>query len=160
MRNATLTIILAVLLSGAVLAAGPAPAGATGSGACTARQAKVHLRAAHRATLRAQRREREARHVLSATRAYGRSYGMATARWVRLARRVGWRWAQFPALMFIVHRESGGDPRAQNPTSTASGLMQFLSSWWAGRWDPMDPRASLYHGRKAWQSNGFSPWAL
>lgn len=30
----------------------------------------------------------------------------------------------------IVARESGGDPRAQNPVSSASGLYQFLASSW------------------------------
>lgn len=29
-------------------------------------------------------------------------------------------------------RESGGDIRAQNPVSTASGKWQFLDSTWAG----------------------------
>lgn len=33
---------------------------------------------------------------------------------------------------FVLQRESRGDPRAENPTSTASGLWQFLDSTWAG----------------------------
>lgn len=33
-------------------------------------------------------------------------------------------------LRCVVHRESRGNPRAQNPTSTASGLFQFLNGTW------------------------------
>lgn len=33
---------------------------------------------------------------------------------------------------WVMMRESGGDPTAQNPTSTASGKWQFLDSTWAG----------------------------
>lgn len=33
---------------------------------------------------------------------------------------------------FVLARESGGNPEAQNPSSTASGLWQFLDSTWAG----------------------------
>jgi Transglycosylase-like domain len=33
-------------------------------------------------------------------------------------------------LRCVVKRESGGNPRAQNPTSSASGLFQFIDSTW------------------------------
>ncbi len=33
---------------------------------------------------------------------------------------------------FVLRRESGGNPTAENPTSTASGLWQFLDSTWGG----------------------------
>lgn len=33
---------------------------------------------------------------------------------------------------YIVQRESGGDPRAQNPTSSASGLFQITDGTWGG----------------------------
>jgi Transglycosylase-like domain len=33
-------------------------------------------------------------------------------------------------LRCVVKRESGGDPRAQNPSSSASGLFQFIDSTW------------------------------
>lgn len=38
-------------------------------------------------------------------------------------------WLEFHAL---VQKESGWKPNAQNPTSTAYGLLQFLDSTWAG----------------------------
>lgn len=33
---------------------------------------------------------------------------------------------------YVLARESGGNPTARNPRSTASGLWQFLDSTWAG----------------------------
>lgn len=33
---------------------------------------------------------------------------------------------------YVLSRESGGNPKAENPTSTASGLWQFIDSTWAG----------------------------
>jgi muramidase (phage lysozyme) len=62
--------------------------------------------------------------------------------------------------MMIIDRESGGNPLAKNPTSTASGLLQFLSSWWSGRWDPFDAYQNLHHGYDAWRQVRFQPWAL
>jgi soluble lytic murein transglycosylase-like protein len=46
--------------------------------------------------------------------------------------------------MRIAQIESGGNPRAQNPRSTAGGLYQFLDSTWArfGGGDKMDPERS------------------
>ena len=38
---------------------------------------------------------------------------------------------QWDAAKWIVQKESGWDPNAQNPTSTAYGLFQFLDSTWA-----------------------------
>ena len=39
---------------------------------------------------------------------------------------------QWPALYQLVQHESGFNPNAQNPSSTAYGLFQFLDSTWAG----------------------------
>lgn len=41
-------------------------------------------------------------------------------------------WARSAALSTIVQRESGFRPTAQNPSSTAYGLFQFLNSTWKG----------------------------
>lgn len=40
--------------------------------------------------------------------------------------------AEWDALNHIINSESGWNPNAQNPTSTAYGLFQFLNSTWAG----------------------------
>jgi len=50
-----------------------------------------------------------------------------------VASRVGWgSGGQWNALAQLISHESGWRPTAQNPTSTAYGLFQFLNSTWAG----------------------------
>lgn len=46
-------------------------------------------------------------------------------------RQEGWGDNQWPALNRLVQKESSWNPNAQNPTSTAYGLFQFLNSTWA-----------------------------
>ena len=50
----------------------------------------------------------------------------------RTAAQFGWGGgAEYAALQWIIQHESGGRPNAQNPTSTAYGLFQFLNGTWA-----------------------------
>lgn len=42
----------------------------------------------------------------------------------------------FRSIKFIAYRESRFDAYAKNQHSTASGLLQFLSTTWAGSWNP------------------------
>ncbi|WJN62832.1 hypothetical protein [Streptomyces phage phiScoe2] len=49
-----------------------------------------------------------------------------------LAAERGWTGAEWTALEDLWTRESGWSPHAQNPTSTAYGIAQFLDSTWAG----------------------------
>jgi hypothetical protein len=66
----------------------------------------------------------------------------------------------------IRNRESHGDPVAQNPSSTASGLYQFLdTSWIAYGGGQFAPRAWMATPQQqsqvaiwAYQQSGFSPW--
>jgi hypothetical protein len=81
-------------------------------------------------------------------------------RWIGCARWAGWGWGELPMLCYVIDRESGGNPSAQNPASSASGLLQFLSGWWAGKWNPMDPYQNLRHGYLAWRQVGWQPWSL
>lgn len=58
-------------------------------------------------------------------------------------------------LRCVIAHESGGDPRAQNPTSSASGLFQMIDSTWRGnaRWVPQArkyARASDAPARVQW----------
>lgn len=39
-------------------------------------------------------------------------------------------------MRYIAHRESGYQAGAKNPSSSASGLFQFLDTTWAGSWNP------------------------
>lgn len=69
----------------------------------------------------------------------------------------------FPGASCIVERESGGNPTAQNPGSTASGLFQDLDSTWAdydGYARAMDAPASVQiEFNQKLASGGLSPWA-
>jgi TP901 family phage tail tape measure protein len=49
----------------------------------------------------------------------------------QIAANLGWA-SQFPAIDYVFSHESGWNPNAQNPTSTAYGIPQFLNSTWAG----------------------------
>lgn len=41
-------------------------------------------------------------------------------------------WVDSPAFITLINKESGWRPNAQNPTSTAYGLFQFLDATWGG----------------------------
>lgn len=53
------------------------------------------------------------------------------------------RHVSYGTMLFIANRESGFDPLAKNPSSTASGLFQFLTSTWAH---------TPYAGRSIWSA--------
>jgi hypothetical protein len=59
----------------------------------------------------------------------------------------GWIGAQWTALDKLWTRESGWNNRAQNPTSTAYGIAQFLDGTWAG-YGPKtsDPTLQIRYG--------------
>lgn len=66
----------------------------------------------------------------------------------RLAAQRGWTGAQWSALSELVSRESSWNPRAQNPTSSAYGLFQFLDSTWSsvGGRKTSDPGKQIVYG--------------
>lgn len=49
-----------------------------------------------------------------------------------VARSMGWNDQQFQAWDALINAESSWNPNAQNPTSTAYGLGQFLNGTWSG----------------------------
>jgi hypothetical protein len=76
----------------------------------------------------------------------------------------GWIGAQWNALFQLWNNESGWNPNAQNPTSTAYGIAQFLNSTWAtvGATKTSDPGGQIVAGlryiRQAYGSPG-NAWA-
>ncbi|QMP84520.1 lytic transglycosylase [Streptomyces phage Endor1] len=60
----------------------------------------------------------------------------------------GWTGAEWVALEDLWTRESGWNPTAQNPTSTAYGIAQFLDSTWKGYGIPKtsDPAKQIEAG--------------
>jgi len=75
------------------------------------------------------------------------------------AAQFGWSGAQIGAINWIISHESGGNPNAQNPTSTAYGLFQFLNSTWAsvGGSKTSDPAAQILYGLRYIASRYGSP---
>lgn len=161
--------LISVLCGLLLLAALAAPCAASYPGACSAGEATKAYRLAHRAALRAEAREREARHVLRATLHYRDLYGGAVARWTRLARRSGYTWAEMPVLMLTIYDESRGDPEAVNTLgSGAVGLLQVMPEWADGSkvdywnqwhlsasWDRTNPTQTLVHcSHMAWSNWG------
>ena len=67
-----------------------------------------------------------------------------------LAKRAGWTGAEWEALKTLWHNESGWNNTAQNPTSTAYGIAQFLDSTWAsvGYQKTSDPATQIAAGIK------------
>jgi hypothetical protein len=63
----------------------------------------------------------------------------------QMAAAQGWTGAEWNALSDLVQRESGWNPNAQNPHSTANGLGQFLDSTWksTGYQKSSDPTIQL-----------------
>lgn len=124
-------------------------------------KAERAVKAARNDLRRAEQRLAEAKKVLTATRTYTALHGPAVGRWVRCSRRVGWQWSSIPTLMYVIDRESNGDPAVQNYMgSGATGLLQLMPVHWQGRFDPRDPRANLSYGYKLYRGSGWSPWGM
>lgn len=157
MRSACLLGVLLVLLF-------VPSAGASGEGAFYPAQAKRASVQAHRAHVRAAKRDREARHVLVATRGLSAMYGTTVGRWVGCARRAGWNWSEFGVLFAIIDRESGGGDEAVS-SAGAVGLTQQMPGWANGdyfgwHYDRADAYQNLLHARMAKRRAdvGWSPW--
>ena len=158
--------VLAVL--GWLLLLATIPAGAASApGACSVTQAQRDVNAAKRAVRRADARLREARHVLSATKAETAEHGARVGRWVRCARRAGYPWSQIGLVMDVTDDESDGIPGIPNAGgSGALGLMQVMPEWADGskgwywkqwglpaKWDRTNPVQTYRHTRRMDWSN-------
>jgi hypothetical protein len=67
------------------------------------------------------------------------------------------------ALCLMEH-ESGGDPQAKNPNSSARGLMQVMASIWAPHFgvsydDLYDPHTNLYIAARIKDIQGWQAWS-
>lgn len=66
----------------------------------------------------------------------------------------------------IIQCESGGNPRAKNPSSTASGLFQFINGTWraygGGEFAPTAKQATVEQqhivANRAFAAEGYRPW--
>lgn len=62
---------------------------------------------------------------------------------LQASKKYGWKGPQWDALYDLVRRESGWRPGADNPTSSAWGLFQFIES--------TSRNYGIPHGRASWQ---------
>ena len=75
--------------------------------------------------------------------------GSGSARWLPLARYVGWPRSLSSALTLCIRLESGGRPGAQN--WRYHGLMQIYRGSYT-------PRSNLAQGYRMWCARGWQPW--
>lgn len=76
---------------------------------------------------------------------------------------------QFPAsevdtAMCLIRHESGGDPEADNPRSSARGLFQVLGSLWAPHYGVSrsalyDPVTNVRIAHGIWEKQGWRAWS-
>ena len=66
-----------------------------------------------------------------------------------------------PVMVHVANSESGLNPLAKNPSSTATGLFQILKSTWqdAGcTGNPKNANDNLVCARKLFDKSGTKPW--
>lgn len=86
--------------------------------------------------------------------------GAVVAQVMQAAQGFGWASGpQWAALSWIISHESGWNPNAQNPTSTAYGLFQFLNGTWGtvGGSKTSNPYQQAIYGMRYIQSRYGSP---
>lgn len=93
----------------------------------------------------------------------GRGMGSNVEQWRPLVE------AHFPAdavdrMMCLMRHESGGNPSAKNPRSSARGLFQILGSLWAPHFgvaqdDLYDAETNVRLARKIWDQQGYRAWS-
>jgi hypothetical protein len=64
-------------------------------------------------------------------------------------------------MLCLMGYESGGNPDAKNPTSSATGLFQIMASIWAAKWpgNLYDPGHNVFVARQVWGIQGYGAWA-
>jgi soluble lytic murein transglycosylase-like protein len=72
--------------------------------------------------------------------------------------------AEVEAALCIIRHESGGNPDADNPRSSAKGLFQVLGSMWAPHYgvsqtELFDPVTNVQIASDIWENQGWSAWS-
>jgi soluble lytic murein transglycosylase-like protein len=71
---------------------------------------------------------------------------------------VGFPASVIPTMLYIIDRESGGNPDAINSSSGACGLLQLYPCYGGAAW--LDPMTNLHFGFQKYQASGLSPWSM
>ena len=84
--------------------------------------------------------------------------GSGVARWMPLARWVGWPAGSLPKLRNVMWRESRGNPREVNPSSRCAGLLQIHPCHRVA--NVYDPLVNLRAGLRLYRADGWRPWGM
>ncbi|MEA2002813.1 MAG: transglycosylase SLT domain-containing protein [Actinomycetota bacterium] len=161
-RNRAITVLLSVAILATLLAA---PAAADEPAELAEARAAYRLTLQQASELEQQQRLAELRRVNGPYDNTGSEFAWIVERWRPVVD------LYFPADMVdwalrIIDCESGGDPVAKNPNSTASGLFQHLASLWSDRasaaeWedaDVFDPFANIAVAAWLLDNGGTGHW--
>jgi len=80
----------------------------------------------------------------------------ASGGWADELRAVGFPESAIPHMLYIIDRESGGNPNAINSSSGACGLTQLYPCYGGSAW--LDPMTNLRLALQKYQASGFAPW--
>jgi len=83
--------------------------------------------------------------------------GSGAARWMPLAKHVGWPAATLPTLRAVIHRESRGIPTATN--GIHRGLLQIRQDH-SPSTNLLSAPANLVIGLRMYRRSGWTPWSL
>ena len=93
--------------------------------------------------------------------------GHGAARWWPLARYVGWPASARSTFIYVVNRESHGQPHARNPYSGCYGLLQLHPMHWLGKHRRVHGRPWIFWtvnqlrlGLQLYREAGWQPWAI
>ena len=81
-----------------------------------------------------------------------------TGGWADELAAVGFPASVIPTMLYIIDRESGGNPNAINSSSGACGLLQLYPCYGGTAW--LDPMTNLHFGFQKYQASGLSPWSM
>lgn len=64
-------------------------------------------------------------------------------------------------MLCLMAKESGGNPNAKNPRSSATGLFQIMASVWGPEYpgNLYDPAHNVYVARQVWARQGYGAWS-
>jgi len=66
--------------------------------------------------------------------------------------------AEVHKALWIIYRESRGDPRAVNRYSGCAGLFQLLPGYSRGKYNLLDPRTNCSLAAQLYVRRGWAPW--
>jgi hypothetical protein len=86
--------------------------------------------------------------------------GSGAARWLPLAKHVGWPASTWNYLIYVINRESGGRPNALNASTNCQGLLQCMKRYAPPGANLFDATTNLTVGLRWWRQGGWTPWRL